>query len=210
MAADQTFPLNPWLSIWTQPRRTMRQILDSDPERNIYVLATIAGVSRVLDRASLRSMGDEVPIFVILGLALIAGTVGGVIMIYLYGSLLRWTGKWFGGSGTNIEVRAAFAWPNAILAWALLLWIPELLIFGEELFTSETPRLDASMTLTLLYLGFLFLELVIGVWCAVAFLKCLGEAQGFSAWRALANSIVALLVLVVPVLLFVVIGLMVS
>jgi hypothetical protein len=28
--------------------------------------------------------------------------------------------------------------------------------------------------------------------------KCLGEAQGFSAWKALANSLVAVLVMIAP------------
>ena len=69
----------------------------------------------------------------------------------------------------------------------MLLWIPELLLFGEELFTEATPRLDAAPELQGLLLVFVAVELTAALWAFVAFLKCLGEVQGFSAWRALLN-----------------------
>jgi len=191
--------LNPWLSMWTQPRRTMRQVLETDPERLVLALAAIAGVSRALDRASLKSLGDHLPLVAVLGLSIIGGALSGMLLLYLFGFLLRWTGRWFGAGGAAPQhVRAAIAWPNVITCWALLLWAPQLLLFGKELFTTETPRLDANPGMTLLLLGFFLLELVVGVWFIVAFLKCVGEVQGFSAWKALANVLVAGLVMVAP------------
>lgn len=190
--------LNPWFSMWTQPRRTMRQVLESDPERLVLVLAAIAGVSRALDRASLKSLGDHLPLVAVLGLSIIGGALFGMLLLYLFGFLLRWTGRWFGANGSAPHVRAAIAWPNVITCWALLLWVPQLLLFGKDLFTTETPRIDANLGMTLLLLGFVLVELVVAVWFIVAFLKCLAEVQGFSAWKALGNVLVAGLVVFVP------------
>ncbi len=37
-------PLNPWFSIWVQPRATMRQVLDANPRRIVHRLALAAVV----------------------------------------------------------------------------------------------------------------------------------------------------------------------
>ncbi len=37
-------PLNPWFSIWVQPRATMRQVLDANPRRMVHRLALTAVV----------------------------------------------------------------------------------------------------------------------------------------------------------------------
>ncbi len=176
----------------------MRQILESDPERLVVVLAAIAGMSRALDRASFKSLGDRLPLLGVLAGAIIGGALSGILLLYLYGFFLRWTGRWFGAKGSASGVRAAIAWPNVITAWALLLWIPQLALFGNELFTTETQILDGNPLMGLLLLGFFILELVVAAWFVVVFLKCVGETQGFSAWRALANAVVAGLVMIAP------------
>jgi hypothetical protein len=86
----------------------------------------------------------------------------------------------------------------------MLLWVPELLLFGEELFTEATPRLDADPGLQALLLAFVAAELLAVLWAFVLFLKCLGQVQDFSAWRALLN------LLLPGVLIAVAIGLVVT
>lgn len=97
-------------------------------------------------------------------------------------------------TGESEQVRAAIAWSSVPLIWALLLWIPELVLFGQDLFTSSTPRLDANPLLAVALIGFGLVELTIGIWAIVVFLKCLGQVQGFSAWRALGNALLAFLI----------------
>jgi hypothetical protein len=88
----------------------------------------------------------------------------------------------------------------------MALWVPELALFGDELFTSHTPRLYSNPLLGLGLLGFGVLEIVVGVWAIVIFLKALGQVQGFSAWKALGNTLLASLVVLVPLALFVVLA----
>lgn len=191
--------LNPWFSMWTKPRATIAQIVARDPTHLVLPLAAISGFSQALDRASMRSAGDTLDLSVIFLFAAIGGAVGGIITLYLGGLLLRWTGSWIGGTATSEHIRAAVAWSGVPLVWALVLWVPELALFGKDLFTTETPRIDASVGMLLLFLGFAAIEVVVGAWAFVVALKSLGQVQGFSAWKALANGLLALLVVIVPI-----------
>jgi hypothetical protein len=200
IAKEET--LNPWLSMWMQPRATIQQIVDSNPERLVLVLAAIAGISRVLNRASLKSLGDIIEWPLIFLIAAILGPVAGIIGLYIGGALIHWTGKWIGGKGSPENIRAAIAWSSIPVIWALLLWIPEFALFGEELFTTKMPTILASPSLTLLLFGFGIIELVIGIWTIVVSLKCIGQVQGFSAWKALGNMALSALVILIPIILF--------
>jgi hypothetical protein len=186
--------------MWMHPRRTIRQIVDTDPDRHVLLLAAIAGIGTVLDKASTKSTGDHLSLMAILLLAVTVGPIGGVISLYIGGALLRWTGGWIGGRADARDIRSAIAWAGVLAIWAMILWVPELLLFGKELFTKETPIIDASTVLTTLFWLFAVIEVILGVWATVVFLKCLGEVQGFSAWKALGNCFLAGLVIIVPIL----------
>ncbi len=195
--------LNPWVSIWRQPRATIRQIVASDPERYVTAIAAITGASSTLNRASNHNAGDKLDFWQILAIGLLVGPIAGVVGLYLGAVLVRWTGKWMGGQASTLHLRAAMAWASVPLVVAAVVWLPELLMVGREMFTAETPRLDARPGLALLMLAMFVLEAVAGIWAFVLNCKCVGEVQGFSAWKALGNLLLAFLLLVAP---FVVLG----
>jgi hypothetical protein len=201
---------NPWLKIWVRPRETIRNYLSSEhPERGMIWLAVLSGYLNGLDNASSREMGDKVGSMsqIFLGYAL-GGVLGSLIFLYLGAWVLKVTGRWIGGEGTTPEIRTAIArgffMPAIVVG---LLWIPELLLFGSEMFTRDTPRIDASPTLTLFYYVILAIEFAALVWLTVVGLKSLGEAHRFSAWKALFNVLIPVLILLAVVL---VIGVLVS
>ncbi len=192
--------LNPWVSMWTKPRATIQQIVDTNPQRLVLLLAAAAGFGQALDRASINSIGDRVDWPVIFIVAAVGGPIAGLIGLYIGGALIHWTGTWIGGKTSAENIRAAIAWSSVPMLWALVLWIPELTLFGQELFTAETPVIDADTTLNSAFLAFGVVEVTIGIWTLIVYLKCLGQVQGFSAWKALGNSILAGLVIIVPIL----------
>ncbi len=203
MKAAVASVLNPWFSIWTQPRATIQQIIQTDSEKQVLLLAALAGIGTALDRASMKNLGDTMDLSSILMIAIIAGPLGGIVSLYFGSLLVRWTGRWIGATGTPETIRAAFAWANVPIIWALLLWLPELGLFGKELFTANTPEIDASLPLSFTYVGFMLLETTIAIWTIVVFLKCLGQVQGFTAWRALANVLLAASLFIVPILILI-------
>ena len=196
----ETKPLNPWFSMWLHPRRTIRQIVETDPERLVLLLAAVGGIAQALANAESKSNGDKVSLTSVLLISLILGPLMGVFSLWLGSIILRWTGGWIGGQADARRVRTALAWANVPQIWSLLLWIPALLLFGAELFTKATPIIEASSLLSALYLVFSIGTAVIGGWSFVVFLHSLGEVQGFSAWKALLNSFLAMLAVALPLL----------
>ncbi|WP_129599823.1 Yip1 family protein [Anaerophilus nitritogenes] len=191
--------LNPWLSIWTKPRKTIRYIINNNPRQYVIVLSILNGIFGSLNNASSRNSGDDMSIFAIFAFSIIAGGLGGLISLYVSGALINWTGKWIGGIGSKENIRAAIAWGCAPFVLSSILWIPELILFGNEMFTSLTPNLDSSPTLSILLIIFGVIEIIIAIWSFVVGLKCVGEVQGFSAWRALGNCLLAGLFIIIPI-----------
>ena len=196
----ETTPLNPWFSMWWHPRRTIRQIVAANPDRLVLLLAAIGGIVQGFANAESKSKGDKTSLAAVLLISLIVGPLMGVFGLWLSGLLLRWTGGWIGGQADARRVRTAVAWSNVPMVWSLLLWIPAILLFGAELFTTATPIIEASSLLSALYLVFSIGTAVIGAWSFVVFLHSLGEVQGFSAWKALLNSLLAMLVVAIPLI----------
>ncbi|UFJ42081.1 YIP1 family protein [Brevibacillus humidisoli] len=191
----------PWLTIWTRPRETVRDVLLYRLSWLIAPVMILSGIGEVLNRAATKSMGDTHSTLQIFGFAILVGPLSGLLTLFLGSWLLHLTGKWMKGAATLAEVRTAVACGNIPLAWLLLLWIPEYLLFGKELFTSRTPVIDSNPFLLWTLLAFLFMELVGTVWAFICFIHCLGEVQRFSAWKALGNTVVAVLIGLIPLLL---------
>lgn len=187
--------------MWLRPRATIQHVIDTAPSRWVIVIAMISGISSALDRAALRESGDVFSVATIFGLAIVLGPIGGIIQLYLFGGLLRWTGSWIQGEAEYEEIRAAIAWSSIPIVWSIWLWVPSVLIFGEELFTSETPMLDADPFLAVQLIAFGFVEFAIGIWAFVIFLLALAQVQRFSVTRALINVIMAVLIIFLPLFL---------
>ncbi|MCA9133222.1 MAG: hypothetical protein KDA45_08705, partial [Planctomycetales bacterium] len=114
---------------------------------------------------------------------------------------IRLSGTWIGGAGNREHIKTAIAWASVPSVFALPLWIPQLLLIGSDMFTTETPRLDAQPMLLIPFLALAFAEIVLGVWAFVLLCNTIAEVQGFrSAWRGLGNLILASALIIVPLL----------
>lgn len=203
-AAAAVTPFYPWSSIWTRPRATIQKILDANLDRHVLVLAALSGIAQGFQRASDVSAGEELGVTAIVATVCVAGAIGGIVSLYI-GGLLCWiTGKWIGGKATARQIRMAIAWAGVPWVGLVISWFVKIALFGRELFVDLTPRIESDGTAAVAFLGFSLVELTLLVWTIVLSLKCLGQAQGFSAWRAMGNIILAvLLVVVLMILLFI-------
>lgn len=195
--------LRPFQTIWTSPRSTVRDILAVNPRLHVILLAGLGGVAHWLSRAESRDAGDTITTLGILGLAIVFGPLGGLIWLWIGSFLIRLVGKWIGGTASQAHIQTAMAWASVPGVCGLLLWIPRLLFIGEENFTSATPIVDASPTLTLLAVGISIVEAVLSIWGLVLLCHTVAEVQGFrSAWRGFANVLLMLLPLLGIALVF--------
>lgn len=190
--------VKPWRSIWLSPRNTVRHLVQTDPDHLILVLAALAGVAQVLDRASGRSMGDTVSFPMILGFAVLLGPIFGVLTLYISSALIAWTGRWIGGSAPSRHIRTAMAWAGVPVVAALVLWVIAIAVLGDEMFTTAMPRVEANLGLAFLTMALGLAIFALGVWSLILLLKCVGEVQGFSAWKAMGNVLLGGLVIVLP------------
>jgi len=136
-------------------------------------------------------------------IALIGGPLVGLLQLYISSLLIRWTGRWLGGMATLRQLVAAVGWGMAAQAFALLAFIPAWLIAGRELFTKQTPYLDAHPVLLIMLTALSVVEVILGIWSFVTTCHTVAEVQGYrSAWRGLGNMLLAFLVILAVVLVF--------
>ena len=81
----------------------------------MLLLAVIGGIAESLNRASTQDLGDTWPVVGIVLLALLLGSIGGILSLYISGALFRWTGSLLGGQASSEQVRSALAIPLLVL-----------------------------------------------------------------------------------------------
>lgn len=192
----------PWISIWTEPRATTRAILGSDPKSAVALLAALEGVFFAFNLMPQYLIQTPPPAHVIspdslwlLALfLLVSGPAFFVFFWYVGAFFLRWTGSWLGGIGNEVHIRAATAWG----------YIPSMAALGVGGLAGFLAPFPNTSPTGLQIIALLFLSLasiVLNIWAVVVSCKCLAEAQGFSAWRAMVNYVLATIFLMAIVLL---------
>lgn len=189
--------LNPFTAIWTKPRQTVRQVIEEQNSRFIFLLVVLAGYTGILTSALDTDANETfgIPGLLIGGLILspLLGAIGVAI-----GSLVSLlVGKLFKGIATFDEMfRAQLAGqiPQMWLIPVLVLWI---LLSPSSYFKSfEETYSGVDLTLSLILAVIFF---VISMWTLFVQSKAIGEAHGLSAWKGLAIILIPLLLLVVVV-----------
>jgi Yip1 domain len=201
---------NPFLTIWTRPRATIRGIVDTNPFLHVIPLALVRGIVQTIDRAVQQNAGVALSLPTILALAVFLGPLGGLIGLFVGGWFTRTSGRWLGGSATPEQVRAAIAWSSVPDLATIPILMIQIGLFGREMFTLQKPTIwsDPLHGAILVVSG--LLEAVLGIWSFVILLKCVGEVQGFSAWRALGSFILIGVIIIVPIMLLLVLVLLAS
>jgi hypothetical protein len=187
---------NPWLTMWTQPRATIRGIVETDPSKNVSMLVIISGITGAMNNAMQRNTGDQLGLPGVLIASLIGGMLGGALWIWIFGGLTTWTAHWIGGNATTQETRAALAWgamPNVVI-FAML--VMATMVFGISLYQKEMANDGSLMIQGLALIGLGLSELVLGIWSLVITCKAIGEVNRFSAWKGFGAMLLSGLVVV--------------
>jgi hypothetical protein len=184
--------INPWLHIWVYPKKTIRSLLDSDPQRTIVWLAVLAGILSGALFAFLfwnSEWSTNYKIFFPIG-SLIGGGILGLISLYFEGWLYTLTGSWIGGKGSFTDLKCAVGWRNYPT-------IVTIFFNGVTLLTISKPWLHDTFGL---------IYTILSIWTFVILVNLIGEAHRFSAWKGLLSVLIAMALLTV---LFMVIALII-
>jgi hypothetical protein len=201
MANDLADSISPFFSIWIEPRATIRRIVDSDPTRNVLALAAIGpAINSLISQWSAVINGTAHPsvlwpLWVAFSVAIQAAL--GILFLYIFAAVFRWSGSLLGGTATGVEVRAALAWSQvpAIVAEIILLFALFAGVPMPKMLPGRLPLIDPA------FYKVMVVEGVLGIWGFIISLKCVGEVHRFSAWRAF------LAILIPPIIVLVIVGL---
>lgn len=183
--------INPWLTIWYKPKVTMRYILDNYPRRLVHTLAILGAFTYIAGSSNFLwyTWWATLILWVLLSI------LTGLVTLYIFGGILKWTGSWLKGAAGMQEIMSAIAWAQ----------IPVIYFFIIEMILLAIFRGD-SINIAYATVRFLF-----AIWAFVIFLCCLEVAQAFSFFKALINYLLAVIIMVIILIIIgVIIGLFAS
>ncbi len=140
MTAD-TLPtsatVNPWLTIWFSPRRTVRAIVDADVRPSLVPVIALVGLIYALSSLQLdpsdRTLSISRSMF-----PLVIGVLQLIFGILVGPFLLAFVGGWLGGEADPTDIRQAVAWSYVPFVTAAVIYLPPMLImFGARAFDPE-------------------------------------------------------------------------
>lgn len=201
---------NPFFTIWTKPRSTIRQIiLAGGAHRSILLVAAAAEISAIVAVASgsrvILSWGGQ-PLALVnsnlqhmLNLGMIIGApLFAIEVLFLNSMFVRWAGKLIGGRGKPAEVRAAFAWSTVpAIVSALLYAIAVAAGWASVPQDPEVPNLFRAIAEQFTGINAVFG--VLSLWSLVILIEGLSEVHGFSIWKALAARVLGFVAMFVPI-----------
>lgn len=190
---DEIKILNPWLSIWVQPRETISRITAAQPLKMVLLLGVLTGIELCFSFFSSKENIDQFSLMKVLLIVLLAGPIVGIGWIFIFSALIKIVGYFLGGCGTILNICAAVACGNLPIICGLPFSILTVLL----LFKMPATEIPAFIQT--------FMYAILWIWSFFIMLNCLMQVQGFfSLWRAFANVLLA--ELIIPILLFMAAG----
>lgn len=189
--------------IWTSPREVFKFVNTYKYDKHTTILLILAGISKAFDRASMNNMGDKFSLLGLIAFCIIIGGIFGWITYYIYSALISWTGKWLNGKGNTDSILRVLSYALIPTIISLLLLIPEIVIYGNEIFKWEGDISSGGIISNLIVYGSIFLEFALGIWSIVLCVIGISEVQKISIGKSILNLILPAIVIMTPILIIV-------
>jgi hypothetical protein len=182
--------ITPFFTIWTEPRATIRRIVETNPTRNVIALAAIGPAVGALANQWSKALDDTTSLSALwpieVAFSVVFAAVLGVVSLFISGAILKWSGSLLGGVASRVDVRAALAWGQvpAIAAEIILL----LAVLQGIAIPHPTAATMLQIDPAFYKVG--IVEGVLGIWGSIVVLYCIAEVHRFSAWRAFCATLI--------------------
>ncbi len=194
-----------FIKIWTSPREVFKYINENYYDKYVTILLVLAGITKSLDKASTKNMGDDLPLIAVLAICILLGGLLGWMSYYIYAALMSWTGKWLNGQGNTSSLLRMTAHAMIPSIVALILLIPQIALFGNDIFRSEINIYGNGLLSTIVFYATTFLKVILNIWTLVIFIIGISEVQKFSIGKSILNMILPGLIILGPIILIVLI-----
>jgi len=188
-----------FLKLWAQPRQVFAYINKHYYDKHVAVLLILAGIARAFDRAVTKDMGDKYSMVTILLMCLLGGGLLGWISFYIYAALVSWTGRWLDGEGDTSAILRVLAYaiiPNIL---GLVVFIPQMAIFGIEVFKAEGDTFSNDVFANLVYTTSIIIEFGLSLVTIMFSIIAISTVQGFGIGKAILNALLPVLIIIVPI-----------
>jgi hypothetical protein len=186
--------------IWTSPRMVFKFINDNHYDKHVTVLLLLSGISSAFDRDILKNMGDLMPLFAVVMTCIVLGGLFGYIINYIYAALMSWTGRWVGGEGDTPSLLRMLAYAMVPSIIALIFIIPQVMIYGSEVFKSDGDIVSADVLSNIILYASMLFEFILGVFSFVFCVIGTSEVQKISIGKAILNLLLPLIIIMVPII----------
>jgi hypothetical protein len=112
---------------------------------------------------------------------------------------LSWTGEWLNGHGKMSQFIVVIAWAMIPLIFNLVLLIPKFIIFGDNTFSIAVSELNNVETF--FYYLFELIKTILSIWAFIILIAGTCLIQKFNLAKAILNSLLPVIVIIIPVLL---------
>ncbi len=185
---EEKIKLNPWKTIWTRPKETLREISAYKKNYKLYTLSFIHGFIILFSSSQIFSLGSRFSLPAIIAFIVILAIPSGLISISIQSFFFYWVGLLLKGKATYKEVRLAVSWAYVPQVVSIVICIVLMIMFGKDFFT-QAPLQELHTGFAGIMLLLSFANLGLGIWELVIFLLGLEEMQKYSFWRVLVNFI---------------------
>lgn len=186
--------VNPWISMWTHPRRTVQELVSYKPTYGFYILSVIVGWPAAIQIAQIYNLSEFLSFPVILLITVLASPLLGAIGIVIFSGLLYWTGKSLGGVASFAEVKCATAWSNITGLFSVFIYILLIAYFQGGWFCPSWVNMPVDRYMAYILFTLFVLQVVFFIWTIYLFIQSIAQVQRFSVWKALGSVIMAVLV----------------
>lgn len=188
------------LKVWTEPKKVFKYINDTKYDKHVLKLLVLAGISSSFGNAVERSWGDDLSLTAIIGICLIIGGLFGWISYYVYAALVSWTGNWLGGKGDTDSILRVIAYGIIPSLFALVLLIPQIALYGVDLFTAEGGNFEGELVDTeYVLLGTLVIEFLLALVSIVFCVIGVSEVQKLGIGKTIINMILPVILILISI-----------
>jgi len=175
--------VRPMHDVWLRPRRVARELASTPIGRADYLLGAAQGILNWLVLSRVQSVGASAGVGTILGRALVAGPLAGILGMYLMAAVYLRLGRRLGGAASRAQLVHVLAYSGAPMLASLLLWLLTAALAGRAVFLASPGAGLEPFVLLLLRLQIIVHGILVG-WSLLLQVMGLSEAERLPIGRA--------------------------
>lgn len=175
--------MNPFISIWTQPKKTLAYLIEHKTISYglmIMVISSLcSGVMAFADTGLLAGFSLPSILAISFGISLLISIPAYFICALVY----TWIGKLLGGTGNWREMCLVIAGGMLPMILTLPIGILAIAIYGKDLFVEPVGVFAVTNMSLVFYLLYTVIMMGLSIFSTVIQSKGIGLVHNFSAWR---------------------------